>query len=396
MKRNIFSCLFLLSFLAINLASCQLFDDGTPKAHPGSIPSEDAGRYVFEGTFFTVLDVFTDGTYYFNDNRVDYYSGGFVSKSGGVFTFSETFGPCANQSGTYTKVEKGNGFALVPIQDNCPNRRDLYANLIYVKVPKQYPYVEFVWKTLTQKTNFVATDGQDNIYVTDSGSGFYKFSTEGKLLNSWYGLEDSYGIGVAKSGNIYVVDKADLSINKFDSTGKLLIKWPIESGQYGPADVSVDDQENVYVSLQNPQLRYVEKFDSEGIFLGAWGNHGNGDGEIYAQGSSGPVEIVAKPDGTHYITDPRHNRVVKFDADGNFLSNINGGDGDLLTNPRFIALDKDGNLYVLDESQSIWKFDPADNLLKRWFTPSWGSIVVDGAGNLIIADFMQVVKIKLP
>ena len=396
MKRSYLPILFALIFLAVSLFGCQVFDDGSPKARPGSIPPDTAGRYVFEGTYFTVLDIFTDGTYYFNDNRVDYFSGGFVTKVGDVFTFSETFGPCANQTGKYSMVEKGNGFTWVGIEDNCTSRIDLYANLIYVKVPKEYPYVQFLWKTLTQKTNFIVTDSNDNIYVTDGGKGFHEFSADGKILNSWDGLNDSYGIAISKSGNIYIVDKADLSINKFDPNGKLILKWNIESNKFGPGDIAVDDQENVYVALQNSQLKYVEKYDSDGVFIGSWASHGSGDGEVLSKGNIGPVEIVATGAGIHYITDPLNNRVVKFDADGNFLANITGDGTYELSSPRFLALDKDENLFVLDESQSIWKFDAKDQYVKRWFTPSWGSIAVDKAGNVVIADFMEVVKVKLP
>lgn len=393
-KKSLVLSLFLVSIVLFG--GCQSTNESIPAPKAGSIPAENTGRFVFEGTYFSVLDIFSDGTYYFNDNRTDYYSGGIVRKANDIFTFYETFGPCANQTGKYRWQPKNNGFLLIWVEDTCTNRVHLFTEVFYVKVPTAYPYIEYIWKTLTLNTSYLAMDTNGNIFVTDGTKGVHEFSSDGKIVKSWGDFTNASGIAVAKSGNVYVVDRTELAIEKYDASGNLITAWKTQSQVFGPGDVAVDDAENVYVSLQNPQSHYIEKFDSDGNFLGAWASQGNGDGQAFAQGKLGPVEIAVDANGTQYLTDPLNNRIVKFDSEGNFMGNLTGGGSDLFVNPRYVTLDPSGNLYVLDVSQSIWKFDSAGGFIGHWFTPSWGSIAADKNGNVVIADYLQIVKVRLP
>ena len=61
-----------------------------------------------------------------------------------------------------------------------------------------------------------------------------------------------YGIAVDSSGNVYVTDSTQASIQKFDSNGAFITKW----GSYGtgngkfshPTGIAVDSSGNVYVA----------------------------------------------------------------------------------------------------------------------------------------------------
>jgi DNA-binding beta-propeller fold protein YncE len=85
------------------------------------------------------------------------------------------------------------------------------------------------------------------------------------------------------SGNIYVADRNNQRIQKFDPDGEFITKWGIFGDADGdflyPIEVAADAQGNVYVVDQkSPRL---QKFDSEGNFVTTWGDYGRGNGEFH-------------------------------------------------------------------------------------------------------------------
>jgi len=73
-----------------------------------------------------------------------------------------------------------------------------------------------------------------------------------------------FGVGVDGSGNVYVVDRKNDRIQKFDSSGNFITKWGsvgIGVGQFqGPVDVAGDGSGNVYVS--DNSYERIQKFTS--------------------------------------------------------------------------------------------------------------------------------------
>ena len=90
------------------------------------------------------------------------------------------------------------------------------------------------------------------------------------------------GVAIDGLGNIYVVDSMNTCIQKFDSNGNYLGEW----GSYGsgngqfkwPYGVAVDGQGNVYVA--DTGNNRIQKFDSSGNYLGQWGSYGSGNGQF--------------------------------------------------------------------------------------------------------------------
>lgn len=209
------------------------------------------------------------------------------------------------------------------------------------------------------------------------------------------------GIAVGPDGSFYVVDTANMRIQKFDSTGK----WTqiigagkgAGDGQFtgfsdeavgtGPGGIAVDPAGNIYVA--DTWNHRVQKFDKDGKFLTKWGEFISLGDPASANDPArdtkffGPRGIAVGPDGNVYVTDTGNKRVLIFDANGKFVRKIDSGmsstklspnypftlDGEL-NEPIGIAVDSGGNVYVADtNNKRIQKFDTTGKFVAKWAVP---------------------------
>jgi len=158
-----------------------------------------------------------------------------------------------------------------------------------------------------------------------------------------------------------------------------------------PVGVAVDQTTgDVYVA-DSGNAR-VQKFDSHGTFIAAWGwgvTDGMAQSEVCTSaclagiaGSgagqfSNPTSIAVDSSGGSsagdvYVGDAGNNVVLKFDTNGNFLATINGS-----TTPQGpyvvvagVAVDQIGHLWTADGStDNITEFDAAGNFVQQWLDP---------------------------
>jgi tetratricopeptide (TPR) repeat protein len=85
------------------------------------------------------------------------------------------------------------------------------------------------------------------------------------------------------SGYVYVADKDNNRIQKFDTAGRFLIKWGSKGsadGQFDqPAGIAVDPVSG-YVYVADKDNNRIQKFDTAGRFLIKWGSKGSADGQL--------------------------------------------------------------------------------------------------------------------
>jgi DNA-binding beta-propeller fold protein YncE len=117
---------------------------------------------------------------------------------------------------------------------------------------------------------------------------------------------------------------------------------------------------------------------------------------------STPKDIAVDKDGNIYVVDSRNNRVQKFSKEGNFLiswGKEGNGPGDL-KEPNGIDIGPDGNIYVADTwNGRIEVFNPAGSFIKMMGQDLglWGprDVGVDRQGNVYALDTGNFVVYKM-
>ena len=292
--------------------------------------------------------------------------------------------------------------------------------------------------------------------VTGGSTGFEICMVAANCKNGSAGglgaeLSTPRGVAVDAVGNVYVADLGNERIQKFDSSGNFLRAWgkdvvtgggtglevctvaaDCKQGVFGgglggelssPQDVAVDAAGDVYVA----EGQRIQKFDSDGNWERAWGKDvltaggtgievctvatdcklGDLNGDLGGE-FRGPNGVAVDAAGDVYVADEVRQRIQKFDSNGTWerawgddvvqedqpgdvdpdgfevcttaadcKTGVEGTLGGEFDNPRRVAVDEAGDVYVGDiENQRIQKFG-SDGAWER----AWGKDVVTGGGT---------------
>jgi DNA-binding beta-propeller fold protein YncE len=202
----------------------------------------------------------------------------------------------------------------------------------------------------------------------------------------------------ANSSTIYIADKDNNRIQKFDVDGHLLHNWGTfgtAEGQFNATGDVFVDSVNKYVFIADIGNNRIQKFDLNGTFLSTWGSSGRDYGQF-----DQPGDIAIDPNkGLLFVTDIGNHRIQKFDLNGTFISAwgaLGSGDGQL-ERPAGIAYDNVNNIvYVADTNNNrIQKFNENGTFVGKWgsFGAQSGSfdnptsVAIDPiTGNIFVAD----------
>ena len=188
----------------------------------------------------------------------------------------------------------------------------------------------------------------------------------------------------------------------------------------GPNNMAVDAQGNVYIAASGLSmvLKVAAGTGVISVFAGNGLTSGGGDGGLAVGASlSYPAGLAFDSSGNLYIVDVFNSNVRKVDTNG-IISTVAGdggqggfsGDGGLATqallaNPQGVAVDKSGNLYIVDRgNQRIRMVNASSGIISTIAGSSTtgysgdggpaaqatfnlpSSIAIDASGNLYIAD----------
>ncbi len=333
-------------------------------------------------------------------------------KYGGFETsYGSTQGPIASREKKILTIQippqmvNGQAFLSLEIKDVSTGRRNGLNRLLEIKG------LSSILETRTDKSSYFDYDpitglssianGQFDIDEGRLRLDVYRMTFKNPDTfkhflpkTGWAPLTSPTGIAIGSDGLVYVIDSEKHCILKFDSNGKLIIKWGSPGsgdGQfYSPQGIALNLQGIIYVA--DTSNHRIQIFDSEGNFISKWGSYGIGDGQFFY-----PHGIAVAPDGFVYVADTNNNRIQKFDKNGNLIVKWGSpgmGSGQFQY-PYGVATGPDGSVYVADgQNHRIQKFDSNGNFVMKWGSKGWGDgqfqypngIAVKSDGSIYVAD----------
>lgn len=270
--------------------------------------------------------------------------------------------------------------------------------------------------------------GQGGLITTVAGGSRAGFSGDGGPATSAL-LGPPDGVAVDGAGNLFIADTTNHRVRQVNTSG--IITTVAGSGMNGysgdggpatsarlnlPHRVAVDGSGNIYIAVSGGHIRKVNTAGTISTVAGGpLGFSGDGGPATSAGLSQGTLGVAVDNAGNVYIADSAYNRIRKVNPAG-IINTIAGngtagysGDGGpatsaMINGPGSVAVDNAGNLYIADSrNQRIRKVNPAGIITTvagsgtAGFSGDGGpatnanlsgpfGVAVDGAGNLYIPD----------
>ncbi|MFY0594021.1 cadherin domain-containing protein [Roseivirga sp.] len=270
--------------------------------------------------------------------------------------------------------------------------------------------------------NGVAVDADGNVYVADSGNKrIRKIDTNGNVTTiagtGAEGNNDGAGSQATftfpdrldvDNGTVYVSDTEtirviDNSLNVTTLTGKISTRDDPTVYRDGALNVARfsnikgitrDNAGNIFVADEgNHRIRKIDTNGNVTTFAG--GGQGNADGNGTSARFRNPKGVAVDANGNVFVVDSSNDRIRRIDPSGNVTTfagtreNFADGQGTdaAFNTPTGIAIDSEGNLYITDTNNvAIRKIDPDGNVITIAGARGAGVGDVDGTGDVAQFD----------
>ena len=189
----------------------------------------------------------------------------------------------------------------------------------------------------------VAAVGNDRIAITDQQNGRILFFDRAGKFEKAFGkkgegpedLKEPSAITTGTNGDVYFIDAWKSSIVGINAKYKQSLTVPLTHGFYGPRGVAYDGS-SFYVA--DTGTHRVVKVSPQGEVVAAWGTSKQGGGK---NEFNNPRSIALDAKGNIYVADFENSRVVVLDPNGKFVREIKAGNK--VTD---MVVDNSGRLFV--------------------------------------------------
>jgi len=232
----------------------------------------------------------------------------------------------------------------------------------------------------------IRVNKQGNLLVVDGDSNVKLFSPEGEYLGLIIPSEINYlfytGLAVDSNGAIYTSSYHYYEINKYSSDGTLVYKWgnrDIKAGKFIFPLSAVFTSTGNFLVLEDGGDR-VQEFSPYGSPKMMFGQWGNGEGDF-----DWPYDIARDKAGNIYVADMLKRRIQIFNQNGAFFRAFEIVEEEGEADPKSIAIDSNGDLYVL-VGMRVQKYTNVGMFKKSWSLGDYGySMFIDLTDNLYVS-----------
>ncbi|SCW80545.1 DNA-binding beta-propeller fold protein YncE [Paenibacillus tianmuensis] len=269
----------------------------------------------------------------------------------------------------------------------------------------------------------VSVDRSGNVYAADTGNHriqkltaatgeWSEWKSSGGGSGSGLGeFRSPKGVAVDSRGNVYVADAGNHRIQKLTVATSEWSEWKKTGGGpgsgrgefNGPARVSVDGSDNIYVA--DTGNHRIQKLTAATGEWSEWKSGGGGSGSGLGEFNN-PSDIAVDGSGDVYVADTGNHRIQKLTIASGVWSEwkssagVPGSSLGTFKNPRGVAVDGSGNIYVGDTGNArVQKLDVRSNSWSEWIYIGGviggglgefkypNGVAVDSKGNAYVADF---------
>lgn len=291
----------------------------------------------------------------------------------------------------------------------------------------------------------LAVDSTGNVYVADKANDVIRKITPSGVVTTFAGLAGNIGstdgsatdarfnqptgVAIGSGGDIYVTDTANNTIRKITTAGVVSTLAGKASNGPGvtdgtgsaalfssPSGITVDSSGNLFITdAANNSIRKITQAGVVTTVAGTPPNAGSADGTGVGVTFDQPLGIAVDSSGNIYVADSQNDMIRKIVPGTTVTVSTLAGEADSqgsadgkgplarFKNPRGVAIDSSGNLYVTDTGNSVIRKVAPDGTVTTLagtpldFASSAGTgpaalfdiptgIAVDGSGNLYVSD----------
>ena len=185
-------------------------------------------------------------------------------------------------------------------------------------------------------------------------------------------LQKPVNISIAENGTKYIADTGINAVLVFDADDNYLRTISKEGG-WKPTDVAIGTDKLFISDLQNNSVT-VWNTETEELLYSIPRDESE-EARLFS-----PINIALGPNGDLFVSDMGASRIQRYDTEGGFLGSIGSyGDGlGQFARPKGIDLDESGRLYVVDAAfQLVQIFDEEGNLLMFFGEPRDDAFILD-------------------